>query len=90
MGTENIIQACLDCNVERLIFCSTVDVVIGHDDINDGDETTPIPTSFLFPGYPESKYKAECLILNASGRKCKNGNACIIFSVPTIIKINSF
>ncbi|CAG2253676.1 unnamed protein product [Mytilus edulis] len=72
-GTQNIIQSCLDTNVERLVFCSTVDVVIGHDAINNGDETTPVPKTFLFPGYPESKYRAECLVRKASGQKCKNG-----------------
>lgn len=72
-GTENIIKGCLECGVERLIFCSTVDVVIGHDPIHNGDETTVMPRSFLFPGYPETKYKAECLVLDASGRTCKNG-----------------
>ena len=75
VGTTNVIQACLETNVRRLIFCSTVDVVVGYDDIIDGCEvTTATPEHFLFPGYPETKHKAESLVLKANGTPCKNGN----------------
>ena len=74
-GTANIISVCKQENVARLIYCSTVDVVIGFDDIIDGtEENTAPPTQYLFPGYPESKYKAECLVLRANGTKTKDGN----------------
>ena len=73
-GTSNIIRACLKTNVSRLIFCSTVDVAIGHYPITNGNEdTTAPPGDFLFPGYPESKYKAECLVLEANKMECVNG-----------------
>ena len=64
-----MIKACLENGVQRLIFCSTVDVVVGYKDIENGDEeTTTVPQQFLFPGYPDSKNKAESLVLNANGK----------------------
>lgn len=73
-GTENIIKSCIEENVQRLIFCSTVDVVIGFEDILNGtEETTSTPQKFLFPGYPESKHKAEQLVLRHNGTDLKNG-----------------
>ncbi|CAH1801506.1 unnamed protein product, partial [Owenia fusiformis] len=69
-GTENIINGCIKKKVERLIYTSTVDVVIGYEDIINGEEsTTAIPRRFLFPGYPASKYKAECNVLSAHMNK---------------------
>ncbi|XP_059149046.1 3 beta-hydroxysteroid dehydrogenase type 7-like [Physella acuta] len=63
-GTLNVLNACLKNNVERLIYCSTVDVAIGHQPIRGGDETnTPVPDTFLFPGYPETKYNGERVLL---------------------------
>ncbi|XP_053394154.1 3 beta-hydroxysteroid dehydrogenase/Delta 5--_4-isomerase-like [Mercenaria mercenaria] len=74
-GTANLIKACLLNDVKRFIYCSTVDVVIGYDDIIDGNEAnTAPPTEFLFPGYPETKYKAECLVLKANGTPTQNGS----------------
>ncbi|XP_033748087.1 3 beta-hydroxysteroid dehydrogenase/Delta 5--_4-isomerase type 4-like [Pecten maximus] len=75
-GTKNILESCLTNGVERLIFCSTVDVVVGFDNIHDGRETTTfVPKQFLFPGYPATKYEAECIVLKANGRKCANGKS---------------
>ena len=73
-GTNNIITACEQENVSRLIYCSTVDVVIGHEEIIEGtEENTSPPEQYLFPGYPKSKYKAECLVLRANGTTSKDG-----------------
>lgn len=66
-------DACVEANVSRLVFTSTVDVVIGADEIQDGDETLPYPDDFLFPGYPETKMKAEKFVLAADGTKLKKG-----------------
>lgn len=69
-----MIEACLVCNVKRLLFCSTVDVVIGSDDIINGTEAnTSPPRHFLFPGYPQTKHIAECMVLQAHGKKTSNG-----------------
>lgn len=74
VGTCKVIKACLDANVTRMIYCSTVDVAIGNNDIINGSETTThLPSKFLFPGYPESKYKAECAVLQANGQNTTKG-----------------
>ncbi|WAR23439.1 3BHS1-like protein, partial [Mya arenaria] len=72
-GTNCVIEACLANNVSRLIFCSTVDVVIGYDDIINGCEASvTTPRHFLFPGYPETKHLAEQEILKANGARTQN------------------
>lgn len=41
-GAKNVINACRECNVKRLIYNSTADVVFdGSHDINSGDESLP-------------------------------------------------
>ena len=73
VGTECVVEACVEASVPRLVFTSTIDVVIGHDEIVDGDETLPYPDSFLFPGYPDTKMRSEKCVLAANGRALKNG-----------------
>ena len=73
-GTLNVVRACLRQNVSRLLYCSTVDVVIGFEPIRGGrEEDTPVPQRFLFPGYPETKLQGEHLVLAANGQLCDNG-----------------
>ena len=70
IGTKRIIDACVECGVQRLVLCSSVDVVIGFDDIKNGSEQrTEKPDKFLFPGYPETKYMQECIVLQANGKQ---------------------
>lgn len=59
--------------MQRLVFTSTIDVVIGFDEIIDGDESLPVPTHFLFPGYPDTKQRAEKMVLEANGRELACG-----------------
>lgn len=67
-GTRNVINACRECGVSRLVFTSSPSVVFGKDDIVLGDESLPYPENFLAP-YPESKAKAEKLVLQANCKK---------------------
>ncbi|KAH9525620.1 3 beta-hydroxysteroid dehydrogenase/Delta 5--_4-isomerase type 3 [Bulinus truncatus] len=63
-GTQNVLNACRENSIQRLIYCSTVDVAIGTQPIRGGDETnTPVPDKFLFPGYPETKFQGERIVL---------------------------
>ena len=73
VGTANVIQACVEENVAQLVYTSTVDVVIGYDDIINGDEALTVPKKFLFHGYPETKHRAETLVTEANGRKLAKG-----------------
>lgn len=62
-GTENVIQACQDNNIQGLVYTSTPSVVFSNTDIYDGDESLPYPDKFL-TFYAETKAIAEKLILH--------------------------
>jgi len=71
-----VIQACVEQNVQRLVYTSSVDVVIGRgccDVISAGNESLPVPRRFLFQGYAESKRRAEILVCEADGRPLAKG-----------------
>ena len=86
-GTANVIDACIANSVPRLVLTSTESVVIGYDDIIDGDETLPEPRDFLFPGYSDTKIRAEKMVLSANGTQLSNGrNAIHIVPLSCILK----
>ncbi|GIY04562.1 3 beta-hydroxysteroid dehydrogenase type 7 [Caerostris extrusa] len=73
-GTRNVIEACIQKNVYRLVFASTTDMVCGSEHIFYGTEsTTPIPTTFMIGKYGETKRESEKLVLEASGKLLANG-----------------
>ncbi|XP_013791890.1 3 beta-hydroxysteroid dehydrogenase/Delta 5--_4-isomerase type 1-like [Limulus polyphemus] len=73
-GTRKVISACIKNSVPRLVFTSTVDVVVGKDHIFYGTEiTTSTSGTFLMDGYGETKLEAEQLILEANGKSLPNG-----------------
>ncbi|KAI8782543.1 3 beta-hydroxysteroid dehydrogenase [Biomphalaria glabrata] len=73
-GTLNVVNACLENNIQRLVYCSTVDVAIGSEPIRGGDETnTPVPDKFLFPGYPDTKFHGERIVLDSANLKTSDG-----------------
>ncbi len=65
-GTANIIQGCLANNVTKLVYTSTPSVVFNRENIENGDESMPYAKRFL-AAYPESKAKAEAMVLDANG-----------------------
>ncbi len=66
-GTANVISACLEARVERLVYTSSPSVVIGTEDMEGaGEEDAPYPRSYL-AHYPASKAVAERMILEADG-----------------------
>jgi nucleoside-diphosphate-sugar epimerase len=64
VGTENVIAACRENAVHKLVFTSSPSVVHGGGDIEGGDETLPYPDEFSSP-YPETKALAEKLVMAA-------------------------
>ncbi|XP_070579309.1 3 beta-hydroxysteroid dehydrogenase/Delta 5--_4-isomerase type 3-like [Ptychodera flava] len=73
-GGENVLKACIDNQVTRLVYTSTQDVVLGYDPIEDADETSVgIPHRFLYEGYAGTKYEAEKIILKANNLILDNG-----------------
>ena len=74
IGTHNVIESCIHQSVPYLIYTSTFDVVIGFNDIINGDETLKPPSDGgLFPSYGRTKLTAETLVLDANGRPLANG-----------------
>ncbi len=74
LGTENVLAACRENRVPRLVYTSTPSVVFNGEDIENGDETLPYADHFLCH-YAKSKVIAEKLILEAS---CKELLTCAI------------
>ena len=66
LGTQNVLQACRDEGVPRLVFTSTASVVFGREDIRGGDESLPYPRRQASP-YAATKAEAERLVLAADG-----------------------
>ncbi|CAH1801617.1 unnamed protein product [Owenia fusiformis] len=84
-GTLNVVNACLEHNVRQLIYTSTVDVVIGYEDIINGTETnTRYPDEFLYDSYAETKAHAEKIVLDANGKGRLNQLKTLSLRPPVI------
>ncbi len=67
-GTENILNACKECGVKKLIYTSSPSVAFGTEAIENGNEELPYPDSYL-TSYPETKAKAEKMVLAANSNE---------------------
>lgn len=61
-----MITACLHAGVQRLVYTSTASVVFDGSDVQNGDESMPIPRRHL-DAYARTKAMAERLVLAANG-----------------------
>ena len=66
-GTLEVIQACRNAGVSKLIFTSSPSVIHSGGDIEGGDESLPYPKHYL-ADYPRTKAKAEQMIIAANDR----------------------
>ncbi|CAG8497419.1 9413_t:CDS:2 [Paraglomus brasilianum] len=67
-GTKNVIRACIENGVQKLIHTSSASVLFdGVSDLVNADETTPYPEKYA-DAYNETKAKAEALVLEANGK----------------------
>lgn len=64
-GSENVIRACRENGIRRLVYTSTPSVVFNGRDIVAGDESLPYATRFLCH-YARSKVMAERMVLAAN------------------------
>ncbi|NDY94984.1 NAD-dependent epimerase/dehydratase family protein [Wenzhouxiangella limi] len=71
VGTENVLAACARHDIPILVYTSSPSVVHGGGDIENGDESLPYAEHFQAP-YPETKARAERLVLAASGPDLKS------------------
>lgn len=65
IGTKNIIDACRQHAVSRLVYTSSPSVVFDGHDMEGVDESAPYPTHYHAP-YPQTKAEAERLLLAAN------------------------
>ena len=65
VGTENILAACRNNSIGRLVYTSSPSVVFDGNDVEGGDESLPYPARFE-AHYPATKARAEQLVLAAN------------------------
>jgi nucleoside-diphosphate-sugar epimerase len=69
-GNRNVLEACRALGIRRLVYTSTLDVVVdGRKPIVDGDESLPYPRHLPRDHYSRTKLLAEQLVLAANGPK---------------------
>ncbi|XP_029986945.1 short-chain dehydrogenase/reductase family 42E member 1 isoform X1 [Sphaeramia orbicularis] len=67
-GTQNVLKACIEHGVSRLVYTSTFNVVFGGQVIENGDESLPYLPLHLHPDhYSRTKSLAEMAVLKANG-----------------------
>jgi 2-alkyl-3-oxoalkanoate reductase len=64
-GTANVLECAKQCGVQTLVYTSTPSVVVGDDDIVNGDERLPYASSYSAL-YPATKRLAEEMVLAAN------------------------
>lgn len=68
-GTRNVISACHECKIKKLIYMSSPSVVFdGVHDIVNGVESLPYPEKYD-DVYSEMKAEAEAMVLRSNGRE---------------------
>ncbi len=67
-GNRTVMDACLRLGIRRLVYTSSMDVVVdGRKPIVDGDESLPYPSRLPKDAYSRSKIVAEKMVLDANG-----------------------
>jgi nucleoside-diphosphate-sugar epimerase len=67
-GNRTVMDACLRLGIRRLVYTSSMDVVVdGRKPIVDGDESLPYPSRLPKDAYSRSKIVAEKMVLEANG-----------------------
>lgn len=64
-GTKNVIEACKQCNVPKLIYISSAGVVFDGTHMRNIDESKPYPSRYI-DYYSQTKAEAERLVLAAN------------------------
>ncbi|XP_041645360.1 short-chain dehydrogenase/reductase family 42E member 1 [Cheilinus undulatus] len=77
-GTENVLKACTELGVSRLVYTSTFNVVFGGQVIENGNESLPYLPLHLHPDhYSRTKSIAEMAVLKANGTALKDGSGVL-------------
>ena len=82
-GTCALLEACKEAAVKRLIYCSSMSVVLGLFDIIDGTESSPPhATAPLHNGYATSKQKAESIVIQTNSKHLADTTMKFQFKIP--------
>ncbi|XP_034536752.1 short-chain dehydrogenase/reductase family 42E member 1 [Notolabrus celidotus] len=77
-GTQNVLKACIELGVSRLVYTSTFNVVFGGQVIENGDESLPYLPLHLHPDhYSRTKSIAEMAVLKANGTALEDGSGVL-------------
>ncbi|XP_029904333.1 short-chain dehydrogenase/reductase family 42E member 1 [Myripristis murdjan] len=77
-GTENVLKACVEKAVPRLVYTSTFNVVFGGQVIENGDESLPYLPLHLHPDhYSRTKSMAEMAVMKANGSALMDGSGVL-------------
>ncbi|KAM9408776.1 short-chain dehydrogenase/reductase family 42E member 1 [Pholidichthys leucotaenia] len=77
-GTENVLKACVEHGVSRLVYTSTFNVVFGGQVIENGNESLPYLPLHLHPDhYSRTKSVAEMAVLGTNGMALKDGSGVL-------------
>ncbi|TNN85485.1 putative short-chain dehydrogenase/reductase family 42E member 2 [Liparis tanakae] len=82
-GTNNIINVCKERSIPRLVYTSSINVVVAGNPIEDGDEASVpcVPPDVHIDHYSRTKAIAEQMVLSANGCSLKGGGllrTCIL------------
>ena len=66
VGTENVIRACRDCGVSKLVYTSSPSVIFNGESMEGVDESQPYPDHYE-TAYPQTKALAEQRVIAANG-----------------------
>ena len=66
-GTENVVKACVEAGVSRLVYTSSHNVCFDPGTVINGDESKPYAASYL-DLYSETKTEAEKIVLSENGK----------------------
>ncbi|RWR78303.1 short-chain dehydrogenase/reductase family 42E member 1 [Cinnamomum micranthum f. kanehirae] len=80
-GTCNVLDACHEFGVRRLVYVSTYNVVYGGKEIVNGNEALPyFPLDDHVDSYGRTKSVAEQLVLKSNGRASKKKNGARLYT----------
>jgi nucleoside-diphosphate-sugar epimerase len=65
IGTRNVIEACQQNRIAKLVYTSTLSVAFGGHDVRNANEEEPLPKKYLAP-YLTTKAAAERLVIEAN------------------------
>jgi dihydroflavonol-4-reductase len=80
-GTRNVIRACRDCSVRRLVHFSSIEALADLNSVKATDESNPLAGPAMTTAYGWTKAEAERLVLQA----VENGLDAVILSPTAIV-----